>query len=65
MKLAVSNVTLRSNGKLWQMAPKTVDATIMVGQTPGVAVEEQRLTSVPDSMMVPPFSVNIYSFPIQ
>jgi hypothetical protein len=28
-------------------------------------VEEHALTSVPETMTVPPFSVNIYSFAVQ
>jgi alpha-N-arabinofuranosidase len=47
------------------MAPSRVDATITVGGKPEVEVEEQGLASVPDDVSVPPFSVNIYSFPVQ
>jgi alpha-N-arabinofuranosidase len=65
MKLAIHNVKLRANGELWQMAPKRVDATIVVGQIPGVAVQQQELSAVPDSIVAPPFSVTIYSFPVQ
>ena len=65
MKLSIGGVKLGDSGHLWQMAPKTVDATIALGQKPEVAVEEQAIPSVPDSLVVPPFSVNIYSFPVQ
>jgi len=65
LKLAINGVKLASQGHLWQMAPKSVDASIVVGQKPGVEVEERSLTSVPETMTVPPFSVNIYSFPVQ
>jgi hypothetical protein len=47
------------------MAPATVDATIAVGQKPGVEVEEKEVISVPDTVLVPPFSVNIYSLAVQ
>jgi hypothetical protein len=47
------------------MAPSSVEATITVGQKPGVEVQEQELTSTPNAMTVPPFSVNIYSFAVQ
>jgi hypothetical protein len=47
------------------MAPSSVDATITVGQKPGVEVQEQELTSMPNASAVPPFSVNIYSFAVQ
>ena len=65
MNLSISGTKLSSQGHLWRMAPSSVDATIVVGQKPGVEVEEQELTSVPDAMSVPPFSVNIYSFPVK
>jgi hypothetical protein len=65
MKLAINGVKLASQGQGWRMAPSSVDATITVGQKPGVEVEEQKLTSVPDAMTVPAFSVNIYSFAVQ
>jgi alpha-N-arabinofuranosidase len=65
LKLSVSGVKLANPGHLWRMAPKSVDATITVGQTPGVEVEEQTLGSLPDAMEVPPFSVGIYSYALQ
>jgi hypothetical protein len=37
----------------------------MVGQKPGVEVEEKEVTPVPDTVSAPPFSVNIYSFAVQ
>jgi len=47
------------------MAPESVDATIIAGQRPGVEVQQQELTSVPEEMAVTLFSVNIYSFAVQ
>jgi alpha-N-arabinofuranosidase len=65
LNLAINGAKLSTQGRLWRMAPSSVDATIVVGQKPGLGVQEQELTSVPDTMAVPPFSVNIYSFPVQ
>jgi len=65
MKLSINGVMLGSQGHLWRMAPSTVDATIIVGQTPGVEVREQELNSLPVTASVPPFSVNIYSFGVR
>jgi alpha-N-arabinofuranosidase len=65
LALSIHGVKLSSQGHLWRMAPGTVDATITVGQKPGVEVQEQGLASVPDTMSVPPFSVSIYSFAVQ
>jgi alpha-N-arabinofuranosidase len=65
MKLAINGAKLASHGKLWQMAPSSVDAVVAVGKTPEVAVEEHALESVPDTIEAPPFSISIYSYPVQ
>ena len=65
VKLAVNGVKLASQGRLWQMAPLLVDAVVAVGKKPEVTVEEHALGAVPDTIDVPPFSVNIYSYPLQ
>jgi alpha-L-arabinofuranosidase len=65
LNLAINGVKLSSQGHLWRMAPSSIEAAITVGQKPGVELEEQALTSVPDSTSVPPFSVNVYAFPVQ
>jgi alpha-L-arabinofuranosidase len=64
LKLSINGAKLASQGHLWRMAPSSVDATITVGQKPGVEVEEQALTSATGAMSIPPFSVSIYSFPV-
>jgi len=65
VKVSISGTRLSSQGQLWRMAPANVEATITVGQKPGVEVQEQGLDAVPDTMSVPPFSVNIYSFAVK
>jgi alpha-N-arabinofuranosidase len=65
LKLTISGVKLASQGKVWRMAPSSVEATIIVGQKAGVEVQEQDLASMPDAMAVPPFSVSIYSYAVQ
>ncbi len=62
LNLSIQGIRLANGGHLWRMAPASVDATITVGQKPGVEVQEQELVSVPDTMSIPPFSINIYSF---
>jgi hypothetical protein len=47
------------------MAPSSVDAVAAVGKTPEVAVEEYTLGAIPDTVEVAPFSINIYSYPVQ
>lgn len=65
LKISIHNAELSGQGHLWRMAPSSVDATVTVGQKAGVEVEEKKIASMPDAMLVPPFSVNIYSFPLK
>ncbi len=65
LQLSIAGAKLSSPGHLWRMAPSSVDATITVGQKPGVEVQDQGLASVPDTISVPPFSVSIYSFAVE
>ena len=65
IKLAINGAKLASAGKLWRMAPATIDATVQVDKKPEVRVEEQTLGALPETITVHPFSVNIYSYPVQ
>ena len=65
LTLAIPGVRLGAHGKLWQMAPDKVDAMIEVDKKPEVQVEEKTLAAMPNTMTVPPFSVNIYSFTVE
>lgn len=65
LNLSIHGTTLASTGHLWRLAPDKVDATIVVGQKPGVEIQEQTLKAVPESLQAPPFSVSIYSFPVE
>jgi len=38
---------------------------VQVGKKPEVQVEEQKLGALPRTITVRPFSVNIYSYPMQ
>jgi alpha-N-arabinofuranosidase len=65
LKLSINGARLSTSGRVWRMAPANVDATITVGKTPEVEVQEQDMTAVPDTMSVAPFSISIYSYPVQ
>lgn len=65
LKVSINGAKLSAQGHLWRMAPASVDATITAGQKPGVEVEEKGVTSSQDTVLVPPFSINIYSFAVQ
>ncbi len=65
LNLSFTGAKLSSQGHLWRMAPSSVDASITVGKKPEVEVQAQELTSTPESVKVPPFSVSIYSYAVQ
>ena len=65
IKIAINGSKLADAGKLWRMAPNSIDATVQVGKKPEVQVEEQTLGAWPDTITVRRFSVNIYSYPVQ
>jgi alpha-N-arabinofuranosidase len=65
MKLAVNNVKLAAQGTLWQMAPKSLNAVVALGKPAEVSVDEHKLGTLPDTIAAPPFSINIYSYPVQ
>jgi hypothetical protein len=47
------------------MAPSKLDAVVALGKTPEVAVEEHALGALSETIEAPPFSVSIYSYPVQ
>jgi hypothetical protein len=47
------------------MAPSDIKATIVVGQIPGVAVEEQAIDAMSHNSTFAPWSVSIYEFPVK
>ncbi|MGA7312587.1 MAG: alpha-N-arabinofuranosidase [Silvibacterium sp.] len=65
IKLTVSGARLASVGHVYRMAPNSIDATVQVDKKPEVQIEEQPLGVLPDTINVRPFSVNIYSYPVQ
>jgi alpha-N-arabinofuranosidase len=65
IKLTISGAKLASQGHLYRMAPDKIDATVQVDKKPEVQVEDQSIGALPDTVTVRPFSVNIYSYPVQ
>jgi alpha-L-arabinofuranosidase len=63
LNLSITGANLAGPGHEWRMAPKDLNATIVVDQPPGVTVEESALDALPTSATFPPFSVTIYDFP--
>jgi alpha-N-arabinofuranosidase len=63
--LDIHGAPLASTGKLWRMAPNSIDATVKAGLPAEVQVEEQSLGALPATITLRPYSVNIYSYPVQ
>lgn len=63
LDLQITGAALTGKGILHRMAPSDLTADVVVGQEPGVKIEEQPLESVPTKVTVPSFSVSIYEFP--
>jgi len=62
--LEIHGAALASTGKLWRMAPNSIDATVTAGSAAEVQVEEQSLGALPAMVTLRPYSVNIYSYPV-
>ncbi len=65
LSLQIHGAELSGKGILRRMAPESLTATVVVGQEPGVKIEEQTLDAIPTSLTFAPFSVNIYEFPVK
>jgi alpha-N-arabinofuranosidase len=63
LSLEIRGAKLSGKGTLRRMAPQSLAATVVVGQEPGVRIEEQSLGALPKNPTFAPFSVSIYEFP--
>jgi alpha-N-arabinofuranosidase len=60
----ISGVKLRPQGKLYQIAPPSFNATNAVGKEPAVKIVETAQSGVPEIIEAPPVSVSLYEFEI-
>ena len=60
----ISGVKLRSQGKLYQIAPPSVSSTNEVGKEPTVKTVETVQDGLLETVQVPPVSVSLYEFDI-
>jgi alpha-N-arabinofuranosidase len=65
LNLQIRGAGFAGTGYLRRMAPQSLTATVVVGQEPGVKIEEQTLDALPANPTFAPFSVNIYEFPVR
>ena len=60
----ISGVKLREPGKLYQIAPPSVDSANEAGKEPAVKIVETEQNGVPETMQAPPVSVSLYEFEV-
>jgi alpha-N-arabinofuranosidase len=65
LNLQITGAQLSGKGTVRRMAPPTLTANVVVGQEPGVKIEEEPLNALPASPTFSPFSVTIYEFPLK
>jgi len=56
----ISGVKLRERGRLYQIAPPSVNSANEAGKEPAVKIVETELASFPETVQFPPISVSIY-----
>jgi alpha-N-arabinofuranosidase len=61
----ITGVKLRGPGKLWQIAPPSVNSANEAGKKPVVEIVERPQQALPDRVQVPPVSINVYEFEIE
>jgi len=64
LHLEIRRADLAGKGVLRRMAPSSLQADVVVGKEPEVKIEELPVGQIPTVATFPPFSVNIYEFPV-
>jgi hypothetical protein len=65
LRLDIRGAMLSGKGTLRCMALQSLTANVVVGQEPGVRIDEQSLTALPANPTFAPYSFNIYEFPVK
>jgi alpha-N-arabinofuranosidase len=60
----IGGIKLRGQGKLYRIAPPGVNSTNEAGKEPAVKIVENAQEMLPETVQVPPVSVNLYEFEI-
>ena len=60
----ISGVKLRGQGKLYQIAPPSVNSANEAGKEPVVKIVETAQNGVPETVQVPPVSISLYEFDV-
>jgi alpha-N-arabinofuranosidase len=62
--LKLGGIKLQLQGKLYQIAPPSVNSTNEAGKDPAVKIVESALNNLPESVLAPPVSVSLYEFDV-
>jgi len=60
----IGGVKLGGQGKLYRIAPPSLDSANEAGKEPVVKIVESAQSGIPESVQVPPFSVSLYEFDV-
>ncbi|MFC1633933.1 alpha-L-arabinofuranosidase C-terminal domain-containing protein [Planctomycetota bacterium] len=60
LKIDLRGARFRRSGKLWRIAHSDPMAYNEPGEEPKVAIEEERITGVSDTLSLPPLSISLY-----
>jgi alpha-N-arabinofuranosidase len=60
----ISGVKLRGQGRLYQIAPPSVNSANEAGKEPVVKIVETAQNEVPETVQVPPVSISLYEFDV-
>lgn len=60
----IEGIRLAGGGKLYRVAPTSVNAANEPGKPPEVAIEETEVAEVPKTVLVPPVSISLYEFEV-
>ena len=60
----IGGVKLRGQGKLYQIAPPSVNSTNEAGKDPAVKIVETAQDELPETVLLPPVSVSLYEFDV-
>ncbi len=60
----ISGVEPGGPGKLWQIAPPSLNSANVPGKDPEVEIVETSVPKLPDTIELPPYSISVYEFPV-
>jgi alpha-N-arabinofuranosidase len=60
----IGGINLRSQGKLYRIAPPSVSSTNEAGKEPAVKIIESAQDGFPETIELPPVSVSLYEFDV-